>query len=132
MSIGNIKKKKCFCGVKCGWCVGLITLPPSMSRLFRQCWILNISQPCRPILLLYFLLFFLHMQVRNESAKILMNWTKPRDLHWPHELPQIPFVCWPDRFRECVLCLSYYFCLLFVCLFRWNLHLSVHKGVAWL
>jgi hypothetical protein len=41
-------KKKSFWGVKCGWCVGLITLSPSMSRLSRQCGILNISQPYRP------------------------------------------------------------------------------------
>jgi hypothetical protein len=40
--------KKCFCGVKCGWCVGRTTLPPSMSRLSRQCGILNISQPYIP------------------------------------------------------------------------------------
>jgi hypothetical protein len=31
----------------CGWCVGLTTLPPSVSRLSRQCGILNISQPHR-------------------------------------------------------------------------------------
>jgi hypothetical protein len=46
MSTGNIKKKS-FWGVKCGWCVGLTTLPPSTSRLSRQCGILNISQPNR-------------------------------------------------------------------------------------
>jgi hypothetical protein len=40
--------KKCFWGVKCGQCVGLTTLPQYMSRLSRQCGILNISQPYRP------------------------------------------------------------------------------------
>jgi hypothetical protein len=34
--------------VKCGRCIGLTTLPPSVSRLSRQCEILNISQPYRP------------------------------------------------------------------------------------
>jgi hypothetical protein len=37
-------------GVERGFCVGLTTLPPSVSRLSRQCGILNISQlyrtPC--------------------------------------------------------------------------------------
>jgi hypothetical protein len=35
-------------GVKCGGCAGLTTLPPSVSRLSRQCGILNISQSYRP------------------------------------------------------------------------------------
>jgi hypothetical protein len=52
---------KCFWGVERGRCVGLTTLPPSMSRLSRQCGNLNISQPHRPprpvmgIILLFFL-----------------------------------------------------------------------------
>jgi hypothetical protein len=35
-------------GVKCGGCVRLTTLPPSVSLLPRQCEILNISQLYRP------------------------------------------------------------------------------------
>jgi hypothetical protein len=41
-------KKKCFWGVKCGRCVWLRALPRSMSRLSRQCGILNVSQPYGP------------------------------------------------------------------------------------
>jgi hypothetical protein len=44
-------------------CIGLTTLPPSVSQLSRQCGILNILQPYRPprpvteMALLYFLLY---------------------------------------------------------------------------
>jgi hypothetical protein len=37
-----------FRGIKCGVCFGLTTLPHSVSRLSRQCGILNISQAYRP------------------------------------------------------------------------------------
>jgi hypothetical protein len=41
-------RKIMFLGSKAGRCIGLTTLPPPVSRLFRQCGILNISQPYRP------------------------------------------------------------------------------------
>jgi hypothetical protein len=37
-----------FLGSKVRGCIGLTTLLPSVSRLSRQCGILNISQPYRP------------------------------------------------------------------------------------
>jgi hypothetical protein len=52
--------------------LGLTTLPLSQSRLSRQCWILNISQPYRPPLLVmgiallfcfYVLLFIIHRSI---------------------------------------------------------------------
>jgi hypothetical protein len=43
-----------------GWCMRLITLPPSMSQLFRQCGILNISQLYRPPRTVTGIAFFLN------------------------------------------------------------------------
>jgi hypothetical protein len=40
-------EKLCFWGVERGRCLGLTILPISVSRLSRQCGILNISQPYR-------------------------------------------------------------------------------------
>jgi hypothetical protein len=42
------KEKNNVSGERRGLCVGLTNLPPSVSRLYRQCDILNISQPYRP------------------------------------------------------------------------------------
>jgi hypothetical protein len=39
------KYQKMFLGVERGRCVKLTTLPPSVSRLFRQWWMDHISQP---------------------------------------------------------------------------------------
>jgi hypothetical protein len=37
-----------FLGLKCGRCVGLTALPPSVSRLTREYGTINISQSSRP------------------------------------------------------------------------------------
>jgi hypothetical protein len=46
--VPDIKIQKCFWGVQRGRCVRLTIPLPSVSRLSRQCRILNISQPYRP------------------------------------------------------------------------------------
>jgi hypothetical protein len=42
------QKNNVFWGVEFSRCIRLATLPPSVSRLSKQCGILNISQPRRP------------------------------------------------------------------------------------
>jgi hypothetical protein len=46
--MGIRSRKKCFWGVESGQRIRLTTSLPSVSRLSRQCGILNISQPYRP------------------------------------------------------------------------------------
>jgi hypothetical protein len=75
-------KKKFFWGVKCGWCVGLTTIPPSMSQLSRQCGILKISQPYsspRPVtgITLLFLLFRMHYSDSKSQLQTVWN-TDPK------------------------------------------------------
>jgi hypothetical protein len=62
--------KKYFWGVKCGRCVGLTPLPPSMSPLSRQCGILNISQsyrPPRPVTRIALILLYFYLQMYFSS-----------------------------------------------------------------
>jgi hypothetical protein len=44
----NLQNTEMFLGVKGVQRLGLTTSAQSVSRLSRQCWILNISQPYRP------------------------------------------------------------------------------------
>jgi hypothetical protein len=54
----QMSTRKCFWGVERGWRVRLTTLPPSVSRLYRQCGIhilqtFRLSRPVTRIALLY-------------------------------------------------------------------------------
>jgi hypothetical protein len=49
MSTRSGKKRNVSGGVEGSWHLRLTTLPPSMSRCYRQCGILNISQHYRPL-----------------------------------------------------------------------------------
>jgi hypothetical protein len=108
MSSGNIKKKKCFWGVKCGRCVGLTTLQPCVSRLSGQRGILSISQPCRPprpltgidFTFFYFILYKLSQKIRitfaSEIISILRMFICKEQIQQKVHLSAEPPVCVPS------------------------------------
>jgi hypothetical protein len=64
------KQKICFWGVESGRGVRLTTLPPSVSRLSRQCGIINISQPYRCLRPITGIDFFIIFRIgRNGMRK---------------------------------------------------------------
>jgi hypothetical protein len=67
----NQKEKYCFLGVERGRCGELTNLPPSVSRLSRQCGILNISQPYRLVTgIALLLLYILYKKTSDVSEKL--------------------------------------------------------------
>jgi hypothetical protein len=59
------------------WCLGLTTSPPSVSRLFRQYGILNISQPIRLQALLrdslfyFIIIIIIIIIIRSKTASVV-------------------------------------------------------------
>jgi hypothetical protein len=87
------QKNKCFWGLECGRCVELTTLPPSVSRLPRQCGILIISQlfrPPRPGTGIAFLLFLINRIGINSILAVVTRRTMSRPFPW----------CWVMSFEE--------------------------------
>jgi hypothetical protein len=85
-----------FLGLKHGWHVRLTTSLPSVSRLSKQCGILNTSEPCRPpepimgiaLLLLYLGRICMSDEVLCIILLNLMIYTKGQRI-----TAQITYIC---------------------------------------
>jgi hypothetical protein len=81
-------EKECFWEVERGWCVGLRTTPPSVSRLSRQCGILNISlryrlpRPVTWIVLLFFLLKMRNLRSNRGEICWISPWWVASPVMW--------------------------------------------------